>query len=192
MRERDACSISLAIRFNTTSGLRVARRGASAYKKACSSSRRSSMKPIKTILCPTDFSESSQAALSVALDLATRLGSRIDLVHILHVPIYVGWEDSPAGLAATAQLLEESRARVQQQLEATAKEYAARGVPTSVHQYEGTPHQKIAELSKDADLVVLGTHGRTGLPHLLLGSVAERVVRTAHCPVMTVPLRKAT
>jgi universal stress protein A len=149
------------------------------------------MKPIKTILCPTDFSESSEAALAVALDLATRLASQIDLVHVLHVPIYVGWEDSPAGLAATAQLLEESRIRVQQQLENTAKRVAERGVPVSVHQYDGTPHQKIAELSEAADMVVLGTHGRTGLPHLLLGSVAERVVRTARCPVMTVPIRKA-
>lgn len=148
------------------------------------------MKPIETILCPTDFSESSQGALSLAIELAGRLGSRIDLVHVLHVPIYVGWEDSPAGLAATAQLLEESRTRIQQQLESTAKQVAERGVPVSVHQYEGTPHQKIAELSQNVELIVLGTHGRTGLPHLLLGSTAERVVRTAHCPVLTVPTRK--
>jgi nucleotide-binding universal stress UspA family protein len=148
------------------------------------------MNPIKTIVCPTDFSECSEAALVVALDLALKLGSKIELVHVLQIPIYVGWEDSPAGLAASQQLLGESRTRVQKQLEASAAKVAEQGVAITVQQLEGTPHVKIAELSQQADLVVLGTHGRTGLPHLLLGSVAERVVRTARCPVMTVPLRK--
>jgi universal stress protein A len=148
------------------------------------------MNSIKTIVCPTDFSECSEAALTVAVDLAQKLGSKIELVHVLQVPIYVGWEDSPAGLAATQQLIGETRSRVQQQLEASAAKVARLGVPISVQHCEGTPHVKISELSQTADLVVLGTHGRTGLPHLLLGSVAERVVRTARCPVMTVPLRK--
>lgn len=148
------------------------------------------MEPIRTILCPTDFSESSEVGLEAAVALATKLGSRLELVHVISPPIYVGWEDSPAGLAASAQVLEQSREHSKQQLEAAAKKYGSRGVSISTQIVEGSPHAEIAELSKKFDLVVMSTHGRTGLPHLFLGSVAERVVRTANCPVMTVPTHK--
>ena len=145
------------------------------------------IQPIRKILCPTDFSESSKVGLEVAVSLAAKLGSKLELVHVIQPPVYVGWEDSPAGLAASAQVLDASRDRAKQLLEAAAHAYEGRGVTIGVHVLEGSPHHEIAELSKQVDLVVMSTHGRTGLPHLLLGSVAERVVRTATCPVMTVP-----
>jgi universal stress protein A len=148
------------------------------------------MEPIRKILCPIDFSESSEVGLNAALTLASILGSKLELVHVIQPPIYVGWEDSPAGLAASAQVLDQSRQHATQQLEAAAAKHSGRGVPIAIHLLEGSPHHEISELSKQVDLVVLSTHGRTGLPHLLLGSVAERVVRTASCPVMTVPTRK--
>ncbi|HKU44004.1 MAG TPA: universal stress protein [Polyangiales bacterium] len=148
------------------------------------------MNPIKKMLCPTDFSDSSEAALALAVDLAAKLGSTLELVHVVQPPVYVGWEDSPAGLTATAQLLEQTRQRAEQQLQAAVAKLAGRGVEIHTHLYDGSPAQQIAELSKQVDLIVLGTHGRTGLPHLLLGSVAERVVRTASCPVLTVPRHK--
>jgi universal stress protein A len=148
------------------------------------------MEPIKTILCPVDFSDSSEAALEVALGLAARLGSEIELVHVIQPPIYVGWEDSPAGLAATAEMLEVSRDRTKQQLDVLVTKFGSRGIKLAATILEGVPHHEIAERSKAVDLVVMGTHGRTGLPHLLLGSVAERVVRMAVCPVMTVPVHK--
>jgi len=148
------------------------------------------MEPIRKILCPTDFSESSEVGLEAAVALAAKLGSRLELIHVIQPPIYVGWEDSPAGLAASAQVLEQSREHAKQQLEAAAKKYGARGVSVGTQLVEGSPHQEISELSKQFDLVVMSTHGRTGLPHLFLGSVAERVVRTASCPVMTVPAHK--
>lgn len=148
------------------------------------------MEPIKKILCPVDFSDSSEAALDVALGLASKLGSELELLHVIQPPIYVGWEDSPAGLAATAEMLEVSRDRSKQQLDLLAANFQSRGVPIRTTLQEGSPHHEIAERSKAVDLVVMGTHGRTGLPHLLLGSVAERVVRTAVCPVMTVPVHK--
>jgi len=137
------------------------------------------MDPIKKILCPTDFSESSQAASALAVELASKLGSSVEFVHVVQPPVYVGWEDSPAGLAATAQLLDQTRERAEQQLKAAAERLAGRGVEIHWQLQDGSPHQQIAELSKQVDLIVMGTHGRTGLPHLLLGSVAERVVRTA-------------
>lgn len=148
------------------------------------------MEPIRKILCPTDFSESSRVGIEVAVSLATKLGGQIELVHVIQPPIYVGWEDSPAGLAASAQVLEQSREHSKQQLEAAAQKYGAPGVSITTQLLEGSPHAEIAELSKQFDLVVMSTHGRTGLPHLFLGSVAERVVRTATCPVMTVPVHK--
>jgi nucleotide-binding universal stress UspA family protein len=148
------------------------------------------MQPIKNILCPTDFSPSSEAAVALAVDLAKQLKSRVVLVHILQPPVYVGWEESPVALAATAELLDQSRERATQQLSAAVTKLGASGLQVESQVHDGTPHQQIAELSKQFDLVVMGTHGRTGLPHLLLGSVAERVVRTAHCPVLTVPMHK--
>lgn len=148
------------------------------------------MNPIRKILTPTDFSESSAVGVDAAIVLASRLGASVDLVHVIQPPIYVGWEDSPAGLAASAQVLEQARDHAKQQLEAAATKYAGNGVTIRTQLLEGSAHQEIASLSKDYDLVVMSTHGRTGLPHLFLGSVAERVVRTAHTPVMTVPAHK--
>jgi nucleotide-binding universal stress UspA family protein len=148
------------------------------------------MQPIKKILSPTDFSESSAVGVEAAVALASRLGASVELVHVIQPPIYVGWEDSPAGLAASAQVLEQAREHAKQQLDAAAKKYGANGTTIRTQLLEGSAHQEIAALSKDFDLVVMSTHGRTGLPHLFLGSVAERVVRTAHTPVMTVPSHK--
>jgi universal stress protein A len=144
------------------------------------------MDPIKTILCPTDFSEASEPALRMAIDVAKRLGSRIDLVHVIAPPIYVGWEDSPVGLAASAQLLGEARDRTRDHLAEVARKYSGAGVAIETHIHEGTPHLVIAELSKQVDLIVMGTHGRGPIAHMLLGSVAERVVRLCPVPVLTV------
>ncbi|HKP63228.1 MAG TPA: universal stress protein [Polyangiales bacterium] len=148
------------------------------------------MNAIKKILCPTDFSDSSQVASALAVDLAAKLGAAVEFLHVVQPPVYVGWEDSPAGLAATAQLLDQTRERAESQLKAAVEKFNGRGVQIHTQLQDGSPHQQISELSKQVDLIVMGTHGRTGLPHLLLGSVAERVVRTASCPVMTVPTHK--
>lgn len=146
---------------------------------------------LKTILCPTDFSECSDAALVVAVELAKRFGARLRLVHVFQVPIYVGWEDSPAALVATTQFLDHARKRATEELARCTSAHAASGVPIDAVQVDGLPQQKIVELGEQADLIVLGTHGRTGLAHVMLGSVAERVVRTATRPVLTVPLPAA-
>ncbi|HEX7480519.1 MAG TPA: universal stress protein [Polyangiales bacterium] len=149
------------------------------------------MTPIKNILCPTDFSPCSDAAVSLAVELAARMGAAVALVHVFQVPIYVGWEDGPAALAATTQFLDESRKRATVLLDALRAKCAQQGIVVTARQVDGLPHLQIAELSEHADLVVMGTHGRTGVSHLMLGSVAERVVRLSKCPVMTVPVRPA-
>ncbi|MGD8861149.1 MAG: universal stress protein [Myxococcales bacterium] len=145
------------------------------------------MSAIKSIVCPTDFSPCSEAALSLAKGLAQDLGAKLTLVHVFQLPFYVGWEDGPAAVAATSEFLEEQRQRAAKRLEDMVAACREAGIEAEAKQAEGAPHDQVIELSADADLIVMGTHGRTGLPRLVLGSVAERVVRLSKCPVLTVP-----
>jgi nucleotide-binding universal stress UspA family protein len=137
----------------------------------------------QTLLVPHDFSDDAEAALETAVELARRLGSALHLLHVFQQPVDVL---SPYGVAIPANVGPELRAAAQGRLEKIAARIS--GVRTEVHVAEGPPAQVIAEQARSlaADLVVMGTHGRTGLRHLLLGSVAERTMRTAPCPVLTV------
>ena len=142
---------------------------------------------LKRILVPTDFSEPSERALDYARALAPALGCTVDVLHVIEEPFVHGW--TVEGYVAN---LPEFRSS----LEARAREELAKGVPESVEEHSrfsvavrfGNPFTEIARYAEEAriDLVVMGTHGRGGVAHLLLGSVAERVVRTAPCPVLTV------
>jgi nucleotide-binding universal stress UspA family protein len=142
---------------------------------------------IQRILCPTDFSDCSRAALGLALELAQRLGASIRLVHVLQLPRYAGFEDGLAMTAASTGLFTDLRARAEEQLRGEQQLCSNVSVTATAEQVEGVPYAEIVRLSAEADLVVMGTHGRTGLPRLVLGSVAERVVRLAKSPVLTVP-----
>ncbi len=133
----------------------------------------------RRILHPTDFSKASAAALQWAVYLASGFGASLHLTHVLSRPSYHLGEDE-------ALEREYEKARVQA-LEAMGKLGDDRlSISTSVH--VGFPAKKIVELATDEefDLIVCGTHGRTGKEHELLGSVAERVVRVAPCAVLTV------
>jgi universal stress protein A len=143
------------------------------------------------ILCPTDFSEHAIRALDFAIALAKPLGAEIEIVHVFQMPLYVGWEDGPAAFAQTARFVEQARASAATELSALEHRARAAQVAVTSRQVDGVPHQAIAELSAGVDLLVMGTHGRTGLSHLLVGSVAERVLRHAKCPVVTVPLARS-
>jgi nucleotide-binding universal stress UspA family protein len=142
---------------------------------------------IERILCPTDFSDCSRAALGLALELAQRLGASLRLVHVFQLPRYAGFEDGLAMTSASAGLFTDLRARADEQLRAEQERCRKASVTATAEQVEGVPYAEIVKLSSEADLVVMGTHGRTGLPRLVLGSVAERVVRLAKSPVLTVP-----
>jgi nucleotide-binding universal stress UspA family protein len=122
--------------------------------------------PWKKICCPVDLSEESRAALEVAADLCRRFGAALTLVHVD--------EGKPIG---------------GDQLESWKKEAVTAGAPrATVDEIRGDAKTAIAEYASDRgfDLVVMGTHGRTGRAHSLVGSVAESTVRTARCPVMVV------
>ena len=142
---------------------------------------------VKRILCPTDFSDCSRAALEFALELAQRLGASIRLLHVFQLPQYVGFEDGLTMTAASAGVFTDLRKKADEQLRAEQELCSKAGVSIAIEHVDGVPHAEIIRLSASADLVVMGTHGRTGLPRLVLGSVAERVVRLAKCPVLTVP-----
>jgi universal stress protein A len=142
---------------------------------------------IGRILCPTDFSECSSSALEMAIDLAKRFDASIHLLHVFQYPPYLGWEEGMTMAAASVQLMQELRERVDDQLDELVAHCKRAGVAADAEQLDGSPYAKIAEQSKNADLVVIGSHGRTGLPRLFLGSVAERVVRLARSPVISVP-----
>jgi nucleotide-binding universal stress UspA family protein len=139
------------------------------------------MLPIRTILVPTDFSERAEDAFAVACSLARDYGARLVVAYV-KAPPTVAYGDLgpivPDPVFTTADL----QARL-----ATLHFYDP-DIAVEYRLGEGDPGAEIVRLSKDvsADLIVMGTHGRTGLRRLLLGSVAEAVLRRAPCPVLTI------
>ncbi len=135
------------------------------------------------ILVPIDFSEHSLRAFRKALDLACKFGSELILVHIVEQIIYPGdWMYPPLSMSDFAG---EKRQDIAARLYALAQ---GSGVRTDEVVRLGRAWQEIVEIAKErkADLVVMATHGYTGLRHALLGSVVEKVMRHAPCPVLTV------
>jgi universal stress protein A len=147
-------------------------------------------KSIKRILAPTDFSEPSAQAMATAIGFARAFGATIEL---LHVAVEATYTLPPPVDVATVPI---DMARVMEQVGVSLSEQEAQvraaDVPTESTILIGRPDSEIvAHADKThADLIVMGTHGRTRLSHVLLGSVAERVVQHAHCPVLIVPWQR--
>ena len=143
---------------------------------------------IRHILVPTDFSTTSDAALDYARDVAERFGATLHLLHVLQDPFINGPLVSEAYVTDTpgvrTTIMDDAKTRLSHRL--TPRDREAFDAHEEV--VFGRGADTIVEYAADRgiDLIVMGTHGRTGMAHLLLGSVAERVVRTAHCPVLTV------
>lgn len=145
------------------------------------------MAHFRKILIPTDLSEDSQGAMNIALDLAQRYGARLTLLHVYQPPLYSLPPDAVM-LAATTELANQVT-ELQGNLDALKANLMAQGVSDVVtHIAQGDPHDEIMRELREAghDLLVMATHGRSGLSHMLLGSVAEKLVRHAPCPVLTV------
>jgi universal stress protein A len=142
------------------------------------------MSKIQRILVPVDFSETSKRALEYAYQFVHRFDAKLDVLHVWRPSEYAG--DEMVVLTRSEPELTLStflRNHADQQLTAFLKE-----VPHSKQMLEsGDPAQVIARVAGEGgyDLVIMGTHGRTGLSHLMMGSVAEKVVRLAPCPVLT-------
>jgi nucleotide-binding universal stress UspA family protein len=140
---------------------------------------------VRSILVPTDFSETSDAALHYATEMALTLGARL---YLMHVPGKTGehYEAKyPHGQFETATRERLSSFLTKEELERLRPEYALR---------VGPPAEQIVHYAEicDIDLIIMGTHGRSGLAHALMGSVAEHVVRVAPCPVLLVRAPKRT
>jgi len=141
------------------------------------------MRPIKKILVPTDFSDYSDQAMQYATMLARTFKARILLIHVIESLIYTVTDtfivtDHFVALKTIAEpLLENARKKIQK-----------KGLRVETNLLTGVPYREILNKARriGADVIVMGTHGRTGVEHLLLGSVAEKVVRLATCPVVTV------
>lgn len=142
------------------------------------------MRRYEKILCPVDFSPFAQAALDEAASLAKGMGSKVCLLHAYQNPAYVLPMSGYVG--PTADMLGRMRQQVEEELGGMAAKLSERGIEVETATIEGIPYKVITDHAHEwgADLIVMGTHGRTGLTHALTGSVAERVVRLAECPVL--------
>ena len=146
------------------------------------------MTPITSILVPVDFSTHADRAFDYALTLARSFSAYVELLHVVEDPFAGGGWGSEVYLSDIDGLRERAIAEASTRLDEIRAALPAHDVPVVVTVRMGRPAETIVEYAQavHADLIVMGTHGRTGLAHLFVGSVAERVVRTAACPVLTV------
>jgi universal stress protein A len=143
---------------------------------------------IKRIVVPTDFSTQSLKALDYAIDFArSQNGAEIVIVHVVEPIRHTRF------IPDVSVLLEQQRAEAAHKIAALEKRTRQRHGKCRTEVHFGIPYEAIAEAAEKlkADLIIIATHGHTGLAHLFLGSVAERVVRIAKCPVLTVRTLKA-
>ena len=134
---------------------------------------------LSKILFSTDFSHTGDAALAMATMLARDTGAKLLIVHVEEPPVAYGGGELYYGMP------EPNTEDLEKMLKAVVPNDEA--IPYEHHMITGSPASAITRFAEDegVDLIVLGTHGRSGLPRLLMGSVAEAVVRKAHCPVLT-------
>jgi nucleotide-binding universal stress UspA family protein len=147
------------------------------------------MESYRRILCPTDFSDFAKRAVHHAAALAKEMSAELTLFHAFQNPAYVLPMSGYAG--PTADAVTRLRQQLTTELEAAADDVRKLGITVHTRLDEGVPHSCILEHARawKADLIVMGTHGRAGLAHALIGSVAERVVRSAPCSVLVTRAR---
>ncbi|HSF30254.1 MAG TPA: universal stress protein [Candidatus Tectomicrobia bacterium] len=142
------------------------------------------------ILAPTDFSEYSEKAVASALELAKKFGAKLSILHVIELPPYPIEGYVPPSLSTT--FLDDLERQATQDLAQLVPDAEAGNVEVVRMVAVGTPYRKIIETaeSEHVDLIVMATAGRTGFSHLVMGSIAERVVRAASCPVLTIRPRE--
>ncbi|MCI0419751.1 MAG: universal stress protein [Acidobacteria bacterium] len=136
----------------------------------------------KKILIPTDFSEHSQFALQHAVNLAERSRAKVYVMHV----------HQPSQEYSVPELLAEVEQNEREKLRVITDKVRSRGIDAEAVYAVGKPHSSIVSTAKklDVDLITLATRGLRGLTYLVFGSTAEKVVRLAHCPVLTVKHRE--
>jgi len=150
------------------------------------------MVTLKKILCPVDHSECSYLALKYAISLALKDEAKLYLMHVIDSRLY----DTEMYKFSPYKLNEVDVSKIREDLMKSLPEGTTDVLEVETIVVNGVPFNEIINASTEigADLVVIGTHGRTGLSHVMLGSVAEKVVRKAPCPVLTVrtPINSST
>jgi nucleotide-binding universal stress UspA family protein len=138
------------------------------------------------ILAPTDFSEYSKKAVASALELAKKFGAKLTILHVIELPPYPIEGYFPPSLGAT--FLDDLERQAKQDLAQIVPEAEEAHLEVARLVAVGTPYHTIIDTAEaeQVDLIVMATVGRTGFSRLVMGSIAERVVRTASCPVLTI------
>ncbi len=141
---------------------------------------------IQRILFPTDFSNGARAAMDHALSLARDYKAKLILLYVIQDISIAEWY-IPSSLSV-ADLVADMQKSAELEMEKLAKEVSSKVGDVEKMVVRGVPFVEIIKTAKEknADMIVIGTHGRTGIDHMLFGSTAEKVVRKAHCPVLTV------
>jgi len=144
------------------------------------------MKDFRNILYATDFSESSDFAFGYALSLARKYSAKLGIIHVINEPVDLRGFYVPH--ISFEKLEEEIEQGAQKMMEKFCRTHLGDYQPVVTFVVPGIPYDEIIKAAQEmsADLIVLGTHGRTGLDHVLFGSTAEKVVRKSTIPVMTV------
>ncbi|MGE0792167.1 MAG: universal stress protein [Sandaracinaceae bacterium] len=147
------------------------------------------MTSFKTLLCAVDFSDTSEHAASYAARLAKDNGATLHFMHVFELPMLA----LPDGaVLPTPEWTAGASDKLQRALSDLARRYGS-GLTVETHLIEGLPGTEIDRVARDigADAVIVGTHGRSGIAHLFLGSVAERIIRASSVPVIAVPSKSA-
>jgi nucleotide-binding universal stress UspA family protein len=146
------------------------------------------MLTVRTLLVAVDFSDTAIEATGYGRELARFFGAAVHLLHVVPDPLQQPWAIEAPGLDFPG-LSDQWRAESRERLHALAAEAGLAESTTVLAVAVGVPHRVIVDYAKEheADMIVLGSHGHGPVVHFLLGSVAERVVRQAVCPVLIVP-----
>ena len=143
------------------------------------------MNKYRQLLCPVDFSDVSKHAFQIAIDLAVLFKADLHVMHVFHMPA----STIPEGIYDIPDDMEDKvKSHFSKKLDEFIKNYSTLEINITTGSYAGFPHVEIINSAKEsnADMIVMGTHGRTGLSQVILGSVAERVIRISDIPVLTV------
>jgi nucleotide-binding universal stress UspA family protein len=145
------------------------------------------MLTLKTVLVPTDFSDASESALRYGKAMAEAFGASLHVVHVMEDLLAHAWA-AEVYVSSMPQLRDEIEKESRQRLETLLAEGDRKKFRAEIALLAGNPFLEIIRYAKahDVDLIVMGTHGRGPIAHMLLGSVAEKVVRKSPCPVLTV------
>ena len=145
------------------------------------------MLTLKTVLVPTDFSEASESALRYGKAMAEAFGASLHVVHVMEDLLAHAWA-AEVYVSSMPQLRDEIEKESRQRLGALLTDHERKTLRAETALLAGNPFLEIIRYAKThgVDLIVMGTHGRGPIAHMLLGSVAEKVVRKSPCPVLTV------